>query len=147
MELSAMEELITTKTKICKDCGIDKKLTDFSKDFVKKDKLKTYCKKCAAIRFKMWREKNIEEILLKDRIKHYIRKYGISKEKALELVDNRIGKCEICFNEKPLVVDHQHDTGNIRGMICSSCNSMIGYSKENIQNLYSCIEYLRKYNG
>lgn len=143
MELATLDKL----TKVCRRCGIDKLLSTFSKDGAKKDGLKLYCKPCEQNQFKLWREKNLEEILLKDRIKHYVRKYGLSQEKAMELVKDRSGSCEICKETKDLVVDHHHDTGMVRGMICSACNSMIGYSKENIDNLEACIEYLRKYHG
>ena len=139
--------MLATLTKICRSCGIDKPFSEFSKEKRKKDGLKLYCKPCENARFKAWREKNLEEILLKDRIKHYVRKYGLSKEKALELVEDRNGICEICNEHKLLVVDHHHDTGMVRGMICSFCNSMVGYSRENPDILSSCIEYLRKYHG
>jgi len=143
MELATLD----TPTKVCRSCGIDKQLSEFSKEKKKKDGLKIYCKPCERARFKLWREANIEEILLKDRIKHYIRKYGLSKEKALELVQDRNGTCEICQDHKPLVVDHHHETGAVRGMICSACNSMLGYSRENPDFLMSCIKYLEKYHG
>jgi hypothetical protein len=143
MDLATLDTL----TKVCRSCGIDKALSEFSKEKKKKDGLKIYCKPCENARFKAWREENIEEILLKDRIKHYVRKYGLSKEKAIELVEDRNGACEICKEHKPLVVDHHHDTGMVRGMICSACNSMVGYSRENPDVLAACIEYLGKYHG
>jgi hypothetical protein len=92
MELATLDSL----TKVCRRCGVDKLLSTFSKDGAKKDGLKLYCKPCEQNQFKLWREKNLEEILLKDRIKHYVRKYGLSQEKAMELVKDRSGSCEIC---------------------------------------------------
>lgn len=63
--------------------------------------------------------------------------------------DNR---CEICGktekdNGKRLAVDHNHETGMIRGMLCNNCNLGIGYLKDNIDLLKSAIKYLKKKKG
>lgn len=44
---------------------------------------------------------------------------------------------------KEPVIDHCHATGNVRGLLCMACNSMLGYAKDNIQTLSSAIQYLK----
>lgn len=64
---------------------------------------------------------------------------------ADQLVQNRIGECCICGSVSPLVVDHCHTTGKVRGLICSACNSVLGYSRDNIKTLENTITYLKDF--
>lgn len=72
-----------------------------------------------------------------------------SKEKVKERLEFT-DKCEICkkkWSEKTKpCLDHNHKTGQIRGLLCSQCNSILGFSKESISILLSSIEYIKKYN-
>lgn len=71
-------------------------------------------------------------------------RYGISIIEARKL---RGGKqaCEICGRIKPLEVDHDHDTGEIRGFLCSGCNSALGLMKDDPELIKKCIEYLENH--
>lgn len=60
------------------------------------------------------------------------------------------GKCAICGktsseNGQKLAVDHNHETGAIRGLLCSGCNSGLGYFHDNIELLEKSIEYLQRF--
>lgn len=77
-----------------------------------------------------------------------IRKYGISvaERDAMSLAQN--GRCKICDGEpdgrwKKLHVDHCHKTGKVRGLLCSKCNSGIGYFRDNPVTLTAAIAYLK----
>ena len=48
-----------------------------------------------------------------------------SKDKAL--LRDEIGKCQLCDNVERLVIDHCHETGLVRGVLCGSCNLKIGW--------------------
>ncbi|EID9742484.1 hypothetical protein LCR77_004401 [Salmonella enterica] len=50
--------------------------------------------------------------------------------------------CPICGEESKLVIDHDHESGNVRGMICDSCNKMLGFSRDNPTILNNAITYL-----
>lgn len=58
------------------------------------------------------------------------------------------GKCAICKRhqsefKKRLVVDHNHKTGKIRGLLCSPCNRMLGQVGDSFTILRNAIEYLK----
>lgn len=75
--------------------------------------------------------------------------YGITLEEYDNMLVEQNGVCAICFKEnngRLLVVDHNHITGNVRGLLCDACNSGIGTLKtdEGIQLLINAIEYINK---
>ncbi len=133
------------EVKLCGRCKKSFPLSYFSKEKAKPDGLAQRCRACCASMYRTWREANIEVIRVKDRITHYKSTYGLSHEDAVKLVENRIGKCKICLIEAPLVVDHCHTSGGIRGLICQSCNSVLGYAKDNTNTLLSAVRYLKEY--
>jgi hypothetical protein len=58
-------------------------------------------------------------------------------------------KCLICHSKQKdllqkLSVDHNHKNGKIRGLLCDRCNRGLGYFKDNLVNLTSAINYLKK---
>ncbi len=124
--------------KVCSVCKVSKPVERFSKN-------RRECKECSSKSFKIWRLKNLDKILKQDRIKHYVRTYGFTQEQAEKFVENRVGICEICKHEHPLVVDHNHSTKELRGFICAFCNSVLGYCRESKEILMSTIEYLEKH--
>ena len=132
-------------SKSCSRCKEVKPFSFFSKDKQHSSGYKSACKSCASKDFTKWRQANLEEIRKADRITHYIRKYNLSEEEAISLVNNRKGICSICGNLSLLVIDHCHDTNLVRGKICSSCNSMLGYAKDNITTLEKAIKYLKDF--
>lgn len=80
------------------------------------------------------------------------RMYGITLHEYNIILENQNNSCAICkihqdnLNIK-LAVDHNHTTGEIRGLLCSSCNQGIGLLKENIFTLEEAIKYLNKSNN
>ena len=73
--------------------------------------------------------------------------YGISPEQYLELHNKQNGKCAICGTELEsdyLHIDHDYETGDVRGLLCGNCNKGLGMFKDNIEYLKRAIQYLRK---
>lgn len=73
--------------------------------------------------------------------------YGLEPEQYKEMHKAQQGKCAIC-NEEPntkrgLHVDHNHETGKVRGLLCHGCNVALGSFKEDVTRLNKAIEYLR----
>ena len=57
------------------------------------------------------------------------------------------GKCKICDSpslKRKLAVDHCHDTGNIRGLLCENCNRGLGVFNDNVSTLTKAIQYLNE---
>lgn len=70
-------------------------------------------------------------------------KYNLTEEQYGVMVLQQSNKCLICGDEVDLVVDHDHSTGKIRGLLCHTCNIGLGMFKDNIENLERSIEYLK----
>lgn len=72
--------------------------------------------------------------------------YKITPEDYNRMLDYAKGACEICSAvptpDKPLCVDHDHTTGDIRGLLCDHCNRGLGYFKDNAWNLTLARRYL-----
>ena len=80
---------------------------------------------------------------------NYLRRtYGIGLEKYNSLLSEQSGVCAICKNEcvsgKKLAVDHDHYTGEVRGLLCCKCNRGLGNFGDNIDLLKSAVLYLEK---
>jgi hypothetical protein len=75
--------------------------------------------------------------------------FGISLKQYNELFDLQQGCCAICGAHqtklsKALAVDHDHETGEIRGLLCSGCNFILGHAKDDIGVLANAIKYLEE---
>ena len=77
--------------------------------------------------------------------------YKISLKDYLDLYEKQDKKCSICHGDGfkmqahhklLLVVDHDHDTGKVRGLLCHNCNRGLGLLQDSIDNLESAIKYL-----
>ncbi|WP_225878631.1 endonuclease VII domain-containing protein [Spongiactinospora rosea] len=76
-----------------------------------------------------------------------IRKYGLTPD-DLERLRRELGnRCPICMREASLVMDHDHKTGRLRGLICGTCNTGLGLLGDNIGRLFRAIGYLHDYIG
>lgn len=72
-------------------------------------------------------------------------KYGITLEAYDLFFEAQQGRCAICGNKqrnKRLAVDHDHQTGKVRGLLCVSCNMGLGCFKDHIDYLSKAITYL-----
>ena len=76
------------------------------------------------------------------------RDFGISLDDYNRMVESQEGCCLICKDFPPdksvLVVDHQHSSGNVRGLLCNSCNLLLGHARENCGILLSAVEYINQ---
>lgn len=69
------------------------------------------------------------------------RLYGIDAEKVKSLLEKQGGVCAICGDE-PNSVDHDHETGVVRGVLCKRCNSGLGQFKDSVGFLLNAVAYL-----
>ena len=105
-----------------------------------------------AERNKNWRSKNVEKL----RLYEINRKFNISSEEYKELQRKQNGVCAICECPETavrrgivleLAVDHCHDTGKVRGLLCSNCNTGIGKLKDSATLVRKAYEYLTTTTG
>ena len=81
--------------------------------------------------------------------KSNLKKYGISLEDYDRMFEKQNGNCKTCglpeINQR-LAVDHCHETGKVRGLLCSRCNLVLGRVEENTETLWNMIEYLKEHS-
>lgn len=163
------------KTRLCTGCGIDKPLNSqhFTKDKHDPTGFTYRCKICRAKAHKEWSLKNpnkIKEINLKNRTKrkqfykspegiessrraHLKRVFGISLEDYNEMSKKQNHVCAICGKpemnnkNKVLCVDHNHETGAIRQLLCGLCNSGLGAFRDDKTLLETAIKYLQTHES
>ncbi len=156
--------------KICSKCNKQKSLTEFDQ---KRGQPQSRCKECRAeymkafylanidreratrklnyqknkliisIKGKAQRKENPEKYNFGRRLK----KYGITKEQYLQVLEAQNNSCAICkepFTETP-AIDHCHTTLQFRGLLCDNHNTGIGLFQDNIATLEASIAYLKKY--
>jgi hypothetical protein len=71
-----------------------------------------------------------------------MKRYGITEEEYEAIKVSQAGVCAICSSDEELVVDHCHENGHIRGLLCKQCNGALGMFKDNIQTMQRAIGYL-----
>ena len=74
----------------------------------------------------------------------FLKKYKLTIAEYDEMIIKQQGKCTIC-GEQPdkICIDHDHKTGKVRGILCSNCNSGLGFFKDNTYKLLAAIDYLK----
>lgn len=81
---------------------------------------------------------------------HLRRTYGIDKQEIERIYTEQSGQCACCGENYPgwgkngLVVDHDHRTGVVRGLLCRTCNVMLGMAKDDPTTLMKGAVYLEK---
>lgn len=81
-------------------------------------------------------------------VNSYKKVYGLTPEEWANLVAAQSGRCAICgtsMSVRPLVVDHNHATGKVRGLLCRKCNSGLGMFDDEIATLAKAVKYLTLY--
>lgn len=87
-------------------------------------------------------KQNKERLLKQQKYSTIKRKYGLSKEQYEEVMKDAV--CEICGDEKKLCIDHDHDTGKVRGVLCRTCNMGIGLLGDKYQQVLQAAKYLEE---
>jgi hypothetical protein len=131
----------------CKYCGLEAHSSDDFKLFRPHKQSKfgylNLCKECRNSREKTYKKPSYEK-RRQYMLKH---KYNITPTDYNVFYEEQQGCCAICGVhqsklEKPLAVDHCHDTGQVRGLLCFDCNTGIGKLKDSIELLKKALQYL-----
>lgn len=122
--------------KTCNKCGCTKKSTEFYRDAGIADGHSTICKECKTEVSLKWRENNRAQYNATQRAYNAanyqtarIVRYGLTIEEYRALLNSQSNMCAICDKKppgkRPLVIDHCHDTGKVRGLLCYGCNRIM----------------------
>jgi hypothetical protein len=124
--------------KRCADCRQYKPVSEFPRNKNTKDGFHCYCKICNNARSYESRQR------LHGGSRHYHlkRRYGIGADEFDDLVVQQGGICAICGRPDPEHVDHDHDTGAVRGILCFNCNGGLGQFRDSIDSLLTAASYL-----
>lgn len=85
--------------------------------------------------------------MTKQRDEILMKRYGINQADFERMEEEQGGVCAICTNppsKRGLFVDHCHDTGEVRGLLCASCNTGLGHFKDKALRLFKAIAYLTR---
>lgn len=125
-------------------CGRKHKALGFCSmhyEFHKRESDPVYRQK-AADRMRASRARNVASARERGR-RHQLRsKYGLTVEQYERMVDQQGGRCAICRRAGRLHVDHNHNTGEVRGLLCMNCNTGIGHLGDDVEVLGRAIGYL-----
>ena len=157
--------------KRCKKCGETKPYSEFYRAAGMRDGHRSECKACAReirkawywanrdaviANVKRWQQENKEHLneyrreyrqrrLVEERNAYLLRTFGISNADYDVLLTAQSGGCAIC-GKRPgkiaLHVDHDHESGAIRGMFCVGCNNALGQFKDSTDLLARAANYI-----
>lgn len=148
----------TAQFRHCGKCGQDKPLAEFSRSKNKS----SWCRACCAESARTWRQANLEKARQYDRDRQdrqrtgqakewarfyrWLTRHGLRPEDYHELFERQGGVCAICRNPAPerqfLHIDHCHETGKVRGLLCPACNMGLGQFRDRTDLLSGAIKYL-----
>ncbi len=126
--------------KRCTECGETKSIDEFASAGAGKKRAK--CKPCLARKKREYYKENPDKARRRN-LKTY---YGIDVETYDLMAEQQNQCCASC--EKPtenLVVDHDHETGKVRALLCTNCNLALGHFRDSIWTIENAIEYLIKH--
>lgn len=152
-------------TIVCRDCNQEKQAEEFNRDSSTKTGRSRYCRKCwVDRRVRQHEADKADPERMKRRLKKNLawgrknmRKrnnrflYGLEEEEYQAILDRQGGVCAICRNPERTVkngkvcnlsVDHDHKTGKVRGLLCNSCNNLLGRAKDDPNTLRAAATYL-----
>lgn len=123
-----------------------KKLQDKTDPYYEKNK------ELVSARSRLYYENNKEKVLKQSRERHLKKNYNLDSQQYLDMINKQGNCCAICNKPehrrlktgdiKPLSVDHNHTTGEVRALLCNDCNALLGFAKEDIDTLKKAINYL-----
>ena len=108
----------------------------------RKNKENQYKKKCEMEQIKAGKTDSNFPMM-----KKFLKKYNLTPEKYAELLNAQKGVCAICggVNKKDgnLNIDHDHETGRVRGLLCHNCNSGLGMMKDDPEIMTKATQYIK----
>ncbi len=129
--------------KRCPSCGRTKPLDEFPNNRATKDGKATYCRPChnrITRRNKVRRYGGEKQFLLRHR-------YQVDLAQVEWKLLEQDYKCAVCKEAPPAHVDHDHDGGELRGILCFNCNRSLGYFDDDWEILCRAADYLEMHGA
>ncbi len=127
-------------TLLCSMCKEAKAPTEFNRRRERGRGVNYVCRACSSAR------RFTAKYLGNQRAGHLRRKFGITSSAYAQLLAAQNGGCAICEQPcetgKRLAVDHDHRTGQVRGLLCSRCNTALGLLRDDWAIVGLAAEYL-----
>lgn len=138
------QQVIAEGKMACRICGQIKPLTEFRNANRPHSRCRRECRICEGDANRKYRETRRHH-LLKRRIARRCKKYGISPGQFDDMLQKQAGRCAVCG--KPLelfgaAIDHDHNTGRVRGITHVACNLVLGNARDDVSVLAGAIRYL-----
>ncbi len=138
--------------KTCTGCKESKPLNEFHRDSRRPNGRMARCKRCKAKALRQWARATGHDKRRywanrdSERERHLVKKYGVTFADYAEMLHRQRGKCAICSRPEPagrmFDVDHDHATGAVRGLLCTSCNRVLGHAFDSAERLRAAADYL-----
>lgn len=151
-------------TKVCRRCELEKNCSEFYRDAYTPDSRNHRCKECCSTlnkegyyrrkadgvnKYQKSKKEDPEGTVRYHRERHLKKKFGITEADYLDLLEEQMYCCKICNKHESensanrnLAVDHNHETGEIRGLLCDPCNRGLGLFKDNPLVMQKALDYL-----
>lgn len=145
--------------KTCCRCSVPKDRGEFHKASGRKDGLYPVCKACRSIETKKYSRNTYNKKYFKTDSGRYVRytymlkhSYNLSEEEFSGLRDKTKGVCPVCLEgfkyggrtTKGIAIDHNHVTGEVRGVLCKSCNAGLGQLGDTLEAAKRLVNYLEE---
>lgn len=142
-----MEEL-----RKCRTCKAEKPTSEFHKGN-SPEGLQYDCKPCNNARSSKWQRENRDKTRPIQRRSNMKRRYGITEQQYDEMLAAQDGVCYLCGKGPEtqrwgrLALDHCHETGVVRKLLCHHCNAALGNFGDSVEMLEKAIDYLKSFKG
>jgi hypothetical protein len=130
--------------KLCGKCGT--MTSNYGVNSRAKDGLRSQCRTCDSREKKAHRAAN-QSLHREHKLKN---RYGMTLEDYDNMLLAQGGACAMCPTipqERKLFVDHNHDTGEVRALLCLPCNTMLGMAGDSVDRLQAGIDYLKEHGS
>lgn len=146
------------KSKKCKFCKKIRVLSDFYKHPRAIDGYQNKCKFCAKAYNKKHYKENRKLVLERGRQRVLNKSYGLSLIDYDRMFEEQNGVCALCGEPESvkhrntnainrLSVDHNHETGKIRDLLCNRCNLLVGKVESDLSLVELAVDYIERHNA
>lgn len=138
----ALDRVVPDGHKWCPDCDTVMPLGEFPRTRASRTGTATYCKPCHNARGRASKDK-----VGGSRTYHLKRRYGITAEEADAMLAAQGGLCAVCRTAPAAHVDHDHETGRVRQLLCFTCNGGLGQFRDDPAVLRAAARYVERHRG